>query len=141
MSYPQFEELKVWQKAKDLATDTHNAFACCPFESVRDQMQRSSIYLMNNIAKGVERKGSNEFDKFLYVARGYCGELKSTLYLAQELECISGEEREQLNESCITVSKMLAGLIKKIHEPRDSNNDTASHSSAASKPEEKAETK
>lgn len=119
MSYPQFEDLQVWQKAKELSAQVHSQLAKCEESNIKDQLQRSSIYLMNNIAKGMERKGSKEFDKFLYIARGYCGELKSTLYLAEDLKCINSKQREELQEQVVTVAKMLSGLIKSLYRKQD----------------------
>ncbi|HDS11607.1 MAG TPA: four helix bundle protein [Candidatus Wirthbacteria bacterium] len=119
MSYPQFEELQVWQKARELAGGIHTQLASVSDSALADQLQRSSMYLMNNIAKGMERKGSTEFERFLYIARGYCGELKSSLYLAEDLGLIPTAQRESWHEDVITVAKMLSGLLKSIYAKKD----------------------
>jgi len=47
---------------------------------------------MNNIAEGFERKSNNEFKHFLFIAKGSCGEIRSMLYLAKDLNKISDDD-------------------------------------------------
>ena len=44
---------------------------------------------MNNIAEGFERKTFRDFARFLDLAKGSCGEVRSMLYVAQDLGYIS----------------------------------------------------
>jgi len=67
---------------------------------------------MNNIAEGFERKGNKEFSRFLYISKGSCGEVRSMLYLALELEYINKNEFNHLYDLTSEISKMLAGFIK-----------------------------
>lgn len=59
---------------------------------LKDQIQRAAVSVMNNIAEGYERKSNNEFRQFLYIAKGSCGEVRSMLLLAQELDKIEEEK-------------------------------------------------
>jgi len=43
---------------------------------------------MNNITEGFERRSDAEFKRFLFIAKGSCGEVRSMLYLALELRYI-----------------------------------------------------
>ncbi len=121
MAYPQFEDLKVWQKARELSVATSTVLVSCVDDRIKEQLQRDSLTILNNIAKGYERKGSHEFDRFLYIARGYCGEYKSTLYVAEDLQCITPEQRLALYETCTDIAKMLSGLIKHLKEDHTSH--------------------
>ena len=67
---------------------------------------------MNNIAEGFERKSNNEFKHFLFIAKGSCGEVRSMLYLAKELNKISNDDFESLFALSEEISKILSGLIK-----------------------------
>jgi four helix bundle protein len=69
---------------------------------------------MNNIAEGFERKSDNEFKYFLFIAKGSCGEVRSMLYLALELNYINQEDYLCLIKLSNEVSKMISGLIKTL---------------------------
>ena len=47
--------------------------------SKRDQLDRASLSVSNNIAEGFERGTTNELLNFLYIARGSPGEVRSML--------------------------------------------------------------
>ena len=57
---------------------------------------------------------AKEFSKFLFIAKGSSGEVRSMLYLALELEYIPKEEFEEMFQSAGVISKMLASLIKTL---------------------------
>ncbi len=47
-----FEDLLVWQKAKEQVVSIYKIFHSCRDYSFRDQIQRAIISVMNNIAEG-----------------------------------------------------------------------------------------
>jgi four helix bundle protein len=69
---------------------------------------------MNNIAEGFERKSNNEFKQFLYIAKGSCGEVRSMLYLANELKKITNEEFTKSHELSEEISRVLSGFVKSL---------------------------
>jgi len=86
----------------------------CRDFSFRDQMRRSAVSIMNNIAEGFERKGNKELKRFLYIAKGSCGEVRSMSYLALKLKYLSEESFKEINIMSVEISKMLTGFISKI---------------------------
>jgi len=92
----RFEDLLVWQRAKQLAILIYKKFEQSKNYSFRDQIQRASVSISNNIAEGFERKGNKELKHFLFIAKGSCGEVRSMLYLCLELNYISKEEFDEL---------------------------------------------
>jgi four helix bundle protein len=114
MKHQSFEDLLCWQKSYDLSKNIYLLMRPCKDYSFKDQVQRASVSVMNNIAEGYERGGQKELRYFLFIAKGSCGEVRSMLLLARDLSYISDEDFENLNSLCVDTSKMLAGFIKKI---------------------------
>lgn len=88
MKYSRFEELPVWKDAIQLAV---RVFALTGepvfrrYPGIRNQMERASLSVSNNIAEGFERGTTNELLSFLYISRGSCGETRSVLWLCHHL--------------------------------------------------------
>ncbi|MFO7658915.1 MAG: four helix bundle protein [Bacteroidales bacterium] len=76
MRIERFENIIAWQKAKELTVQIYAFFGHSKDFGFRDQVQRASVSLMNNIAEGFERKSNNEFRQLLYIAKGSCGEVR-----------------------------------------------------------------
>lgn len=114
MGIKRFEDVIAWQKAKDLTLTIFKIFKDNKDFSFRDQIQRASVSVMNNIAEGYERKGNKEYARFLYIAKGSSGEVRSMLYLAKDLGYVESESFNRLYSLAEDIAKMLAGLIKKV---------------------------
>ncbi|MGA8854441.1 MAG: four helix bundle protein [Christiangramia sp.] len=116
--FNSFEEIKAWQKARELNSEiyeiSNNGLFKADFD-LKSQIRRSSISITSNIAEGFERETTKEFIRFLYVAKGSAGEFRSQLYLAQDLKYIDGEKFERLNIKVNEISKMISGLIKYLN--------------------------
>lgn len=114
MKIERFEDIIAWQKSKELTIQIYKLFSEIKDFGFRDQIRRASVSIMNNIAEGFERKGNKEFAYFLYVAKGSCGEVRSMLILAKELNKISENIQKSLSALAEEVSKIISGLIKSI---------------------------
>lgn len=82
MTYERFEDLPVWQAAIRLAEGCKDFLVSAKDRitySKRDQLDRCSLSVSNNIAEGFERGTTNELLAFLYIARGSAGETRSML--------------------------------------------------------------
>ncbi len=110
----RFEDILAWQKAKGLTITIYNKLETCKDYSLKDQIQRASVSIMNNIAEGFERQSNKEFKYFLFVAKGSCAEVRSMLHLALELHLIEEKSVTEMILLTIEISKMLSGLIKKL---------------------------
>ena len=110
----KFEDIIVWQKSQELIMLIYGDFRNIKDYAFRDQIQRAAVSIMNNIAEGYERKGNKEFRKFLYIAKGSCGEVRSMLYLAFKLKYIQKDKFDLLLNECLIISRMLSNFIKSL---------------------------
>ncbi|MBS4012610.1 MAG: four helix bundle protein [Bacteroidetes bacterium] len=114
MRIERFEDIIAWQKAKELTIQIYSLFEGSKDFGFKDQIQRASVSIMNNIAEGFERKTNNEFKQFLFIAKGSCGEVRSMLYLAKEMKRITEKDFVFLFSLSEEISKILSGLIKTL---------------------------
>lgn len=110
----RFEDILVWQKARELSNDVYRAFINCKDYSFCDQIKRAAVSVMNNIAEGTERASDKELRQYLFIAKGSCGEVRSMLILAKDQNYITREDFALLYDRAEQISKMLAGFIKKL---------------------------
>jgi four helix bundle protein len=116
MSRKGFQELIVWQKAKDLAifvyrvTFDNKAFA--RDLGLCDQIRRSVVSIASNLAEGDERETDREAVRFFYIAKGSLAELRTQLQIAHEIEYLEKETFDKLEIDCLEIGKMIGRLIK-----------------------------
>lgn len=113
-----FEELEVWKKARLLSMEIFRSTMSDTFAkdyALRDQINRASGSIMDNIAEGFERGSRKEFIQFLSYSKGSAGEVKSQLYRARDREHIKKEVFEKFCGEISEISKMLAGLINHLN--------------------------
>ncbi len=107
--------MRVWQDARKLVSDIYRITERPPLDrdyGLKDQIRRSSVSVMANIAEGFERNGNKEFIQFLSHAKGSMGELRSHLYLASDLGIIKEPEYLEIGRRIVSISRQLSGLIK-----------------------------
>ena len=87
-----FEDLKIWQGARELVRSVYKLTNNQRFRkdgALRDQLRRAAVSSMANIAEEFERGSKREFGRFLYMARGSAGEVRSHLYVVRDLDYIT----------------------------------------------------
>jgi hypothetical protein len=75
-----FEDLRMFVEARALTNRVYEITRTPAFAkdfALADQMRRSSLSIMSNIAEGYERQTDAEFARFLYIAKASCGELRA----------------------------------------------------------------
>jgi four helix bundle protein len=109
-----FEELQIWQKARELVKAIYKITMSDKFKkdySLLDQIRRSSVSVMSNIAEGFERGSNTEFVQFLYIAKGSAGEVRTQLYIAYDLKYIDDQVFESASRMSIELSKGISRFI------------------------------
>ena len=107
MTYPQLEDLPVWQEAIRLAHGVYDLTDNPQFKisfSLRDQIERSSMSVSDNIAEGFERGTTNELLAFIYIARGSAGETRSKLCFMEKRPGLANFKPEISNLKSIAIS-------------------------------------
>ncbi len=113
-SIKKFEDIIAWQKARKLSLCIYKLFQNNKDFSFKDQICRASISVSNNIAEGFERRSSKEFRAFLYIAKASCGEVRSMLYIALDLEYINEHNFDKLIELSTETSRLIYGFIRNL---------------------------
>jgi four helix bundle protein len=81
----RFEDLDVWKKARELENQVFELTKNDKFAKdygLKDQINRSSGSIMDNIAEGFGRGSNTEFINFLIISRGSAAEVQSQLHRA-----------------------------------------------------------
>src|SRR6266513_1756261 len=110
MAFQSFENLEVWQRGCRLAVNFFKQFSSCRNFTMQDQVQRAALSVPSNVAEGYERNSNKEFVRFLNIAKGSCGELRTQLYISRKLSFLSKAEFDQLVRESREISAMLHGL-------------------------------
>ena len=108
------KDLRVWQQAMRLATDTYRATGSFPKHEVyglSQQMRRAAVSIPSNIAEGKGRRTDRDFRQFLFTARGSLLELETQIMIAHELDYLTEKQAKALLEGAEIVGRSLSGLI------------------------------
>jgi four helix bundle protein len=114
------ERLEVWKRSCRLAVDLYQTLSESREFGFRDQVTRSALSVPSNIAEGYERDSDRELARFLRIAKGSCGELRTQLYIGLEAGFIDSRQAKLMIQEAIEISRMLQGLIRRCSEPSDS---------------------
>ena len=112
-----FRQLKVWEKAHQLALAIYKATKGFPKEELyglTSQIRRASMSIPTNIAEGCGRNTDAEFARFLQIAMGSASETEYQLLLSLDLGFLNKEQYDKLNPDVTEVKRMLASLLKTI---------------------------
>ena len=108
-----FEELEVYSKAFGFSVDI---FLLTEKSSINrnivNQLERASLSISNNIAEGFELQSNKQFIKFLYIAKGSCGECRNLISVANKLKQIDNNKHIELKNRAVEISKQLSNFIK-----------------------------
>ncbi len=109
-----FEEMRVWVMARDLAIELMREFKTCKDYGFVDQIQSAAVSISNNIAEGFERRSDSQFIYFLKIAKGYAGEVRSMLAIAHGAGYIDKSKSDKARESCHNIAGSIVRLSKSL---------------------------
>ncbi|PAU93182.1 four helix bundle protein [Aliifodinibius salipaludis] len=109
----RFEDLEIWKLARELVNMIYEVTSDNKFAKdygLKDQIRRSSVSIMNNIAEGFESRTVKRFINYLGQAKASCGETRSVCYVALDCNYIDQEKFKKL----YTLSTKISGKIKRF---------------------------
>jgi four helix bundle protein len=119
--FKKFEEILAWQKARKLAKRVYEVTTDNKFSKdfgLRDQIRRSSVSVMANIAEGQGRNSDKEFENFLNIAHGSVAETQSHLYVAVDLMYLSETNFKEIYDLLDEIGRITMSLMKHLRTPK-----------------------
>ena len=113
-----YEKLNIRQNAVELSVDVYkfmdNNENIQKDFALKDQIQRASLSIASNIAEGADRGTQKEFNRFLYIARGSCSELRTQMIIIKKLWYISESDFVLFDKKIVDLHKMINGMIQRV---------------------------
>src|SRR6516162_8688362 len=110
----RFEDIQAWHKARVLVREIYKICARGPLRQdfgLKDQLCRSAVSSMSNIAEGFARKTDRDFAHFLDVAKGSAIETQSLLYVALDVGYLEADGIRKICEIAEETASLMGGLI------------------------------
>ena len=112
-----FEDLEVWREGCDLAVEVYRLTRSGKLNKdfgLRDQMTRAAVSIPSNVAEGKERETVAELTRYLYIAKGSSGELRTQLHIAHRIGYLDNVTSYDLYERTKILSRKLGSFIKSL---------------------------
>jgi len=121
----RFEEIKAWQKARELVVEVYRICVAGPIArdyGLKDQLCRAAVSSMSNIAEGFARRTDKDFAHFLDVAKGSAVEVQSLLYVALDVGYFARGEFQKLYKTVEDLTSLIGGFSTYLRRtPRSSS--------------------
>jgi four helix bundle protein len=115
MATSNYRNLVVWQKSRLLAKEIYRAsmpFPRSEMFGLSQQMRKSAVSIICNIAEGQGRWSRADCRHFLFMARGSALELEAQIVIAEDLEYVAPAKAVELNDRTLEIVRMLNGMIR-----------------------------
>ena len=111
----KFEDLEAWKISREITNEVYRLVKNERFSrdfGLKDQICRSALSIMSNIAEGFERDGTREFINFLSIAKASAAEVRSQLYVALDQNYISESDFARISAATVRIGRVIAGLFR-----------------------------
>jgi len=112
-----FEKLTAWQCCHQLFLETYRVTREFPkheLYGLTSQMRRAAFSAAANIAEGSAKQGPREFRRFLDTSLGSLAEMAYAIRAVTDLELITKEESERLDQLRMKAGRVTWGLYKRV---------------------------
>uniref|UniRef100_A0A7C6EA02 Four helix bundle protein n=1 Tax=candidate division WOR-3 bacterium TaxID=2052148 RepID=A0A7C6EA02_UNCW3 len=111
------EDLDVFKLSHKLTLEIYKItekFSASERFGLISQMRRAAASIPMNLMEGAYRMSRKEFQHFVSIAKGSCGEIRYQLLLAKDLQYLKEDNYEELESSYERISMMLTKLYKSL---------------------------
>lgn len=115
MSYNDFTEMPVWQKADEIVGEIYKLTEALPKRedyALCSQLRDAVVSIAGNIAEGFGRGHKKDKINFYFYSRGSCFEVRSHLYSGKTAGYFTDTQIESINQKCLKVIEELNKIIK-----------------------------
>jgi four helix bundle protein len=112
-----FEEIEAWRNARKLTEQVYTLTNKGNFArdfGLKEQIRRAAVSIMSNIAEGFESHSRGIFMRYLNIAKGSAGEVRSQLYVASDQSYLSKTDFNSLCDLSRKISSQLANFRKHL---------------------------
>jgi len=116
---PTFRDLRIWQEAHKLMLEIHALAKCLPRDErfrKRDQIERSSSSVPDNIAEAYSAYYYNEKTKGMLIARREAGETQNHLEALVDKKYLTRNKADELSGRYERVIAGINGYVKYVRE-------------------------
>jgi four helix bundle protein len=117
----RFEDLEIWQLAKELAVVFNQVAEKLEQRKLyryAEQLRAAGLSLSNNIAEGAGSIHDKEFNQFLNIARRSLFEDASMLFVFEAMQLINHEDTTMLLWKCDNLSRKITNFMKSLTKHR-----------------------
>jgi len=117
-----FHDLKVWQRAHELALAVYAATKSFPRDEtygLTSQIRRAAVSIPSNIAEGCGSGSQSNLSRFLNLSMGSASELQYQVLLARDLAYFTSDDHAELDALISEVKRMLTGLTREVRRVSD----------------------
>jgi len=112
-----FKNLKVWQKAHELALCTYRITVDFPREELfglRNTLRKTSVDIPALIAEGCAKESNSEFSRLIANSIALSNRLEYFALMAKDLEMLGDEVHLEYLGHIVEVRKMLSGFNRRL---------------------------
>lgn len=115
-----YHKLLVWQRARELVKLVYQQTDVLPKNEefgLKSQIRRAAVSVVLNIVEGHRRSSRKEFLYFLNIATGSLVEVEACLELCTDLQFLSNEAFDEIENKRGEVAYLILQLIKSLNKP------------------------
>ena len=117
MGMHNFRELRIWQRAIDLAVKIYKitgTFSKQEKYGLIVQLNKCGVSVPSNISEGARRATNKQFKYFLEISMGSCNEIQTQFELSKRFEYVSKETGDEIIDEALQLYKMILAFYNTL---------------------------